>query len=278
MAVRWEKRVAGSLLRTVLPHRLLQGVQGAVVATPFIRAVNYHATPEALAGGLRDQLAFFRAHYADVTLDDLRRFVREGAWHKPKPGLIVSFDDGYRDNATVAAPLLEEYGFTGWFFVPSQFVEDGHDGSGGNVPPRPCITVEQLQALADRHVIGCHTRTHVRLRESVGESRLREEIVGGRQHLERLLGRPVPVFCWVGFEEDAYSPTAQRCIEEAGYEFAFMCNTAPIAVGDHPLQLERGNIEADYPLPVVEFQLSGLMDLLYWPRRRRVHAVTQPSR
>ena len=55
-----------------------------------------------------------------------------------------------------------------------------------------------------------------------------------------------------------------------------MCNTAPIAVGDHPLQLERGNIEADYPLPVVEFQLSGLMDLLYWPRRRRVHAVTQP--
>lgn len=276
MPVRWEKRVVGGVLSALAPHGLVQALQGMAVGRPFIRAVNYHATPAEQADGFRAQLDFFRRHYCDVTLDDLRAFLRDGTWTKPRPGLILSFDDGYRDNATVAAPLLEEFGFTGWFFVPSQFIEDGHDGSGGNVPPKPCITVEQLRALADRHVIGCHTRTHVRLRESVGEARLREEIVGGRQHLERLLGRPVPVFCWVGFEEDAYSPTAQRCIEEAGYDVAFMCNTAPIAVGDHPLQLERGNVEADYPVGVVHFQLSGLMDLLYWPRRRRVHAVTRP--
>lgn len=280
--VRWEKRLAAAAVGAV-PHRLVQALQGLAVGRPFIRAVNYHATPAELAGGFRAQLAFFREHYSDVTFDDLRRFLTEGTWTKPKPGLILSFDDGYRDNATVAAPLLEEYGFTGWFFVPSQFIEDGHDGSsgsdvrGGAVPPKPCITVDQLGTLAVRHVVGCHTRTHVRLRESVGAARLREEIVGGKAHLERLLGRPVRAFCWVGFEEDAYSPTAQRCIEEAGYDVAFMCNAGPIARGDHRLQLERSNVEADYPLPVVEFQLSGLMDLLYWPRRRRVHTVTRPA-
>jgi len=274
--VRWEKRLAAAVVATV-PHRLVQSLQGLAVGRPFLRAVNYHATPADLAGSFRAQLAFFREHYSDVTFDDLQRFLRDGTWQKPKPGIILSFDDGYRDNATVAAPLLEEFGFTGWFFVPSQFIEDGHDGSGGNVSPTPCITVDQARALADRHVVGCHTRTHVRLRESTGESRLRDEIVGGKAHLEGLLGRPVRVFCWVGFEEDAYSATGQRCIEEAGYDVAFMCNAGPIARGDHRLQLERGNIEADYPLPVVAFQLSGLMDLLYLARRRRVHAVTAPA-
>ncbi|MGE0393557.1 MAG: polysaccharide deacetylase family protein [Vicinamibacterales bacterium] len=274
--VRREKRLAAAVVSAV-PHGLIQAVQGLVVGRPFIRAVNYHATPADAAAGFRAQLAFFREHYSDVTFDDLQRFLADGTWRKKKPGLILSFDDGYRDNATVAAPLLEEFGFTGWFFVPSQFIEDGHDGSGGSVPPKPCITVDQLRALADRHVIGCHTRTHTRLRKSVGEAKLREEIVGGRAHLESLLGRPVRTFCWVGFEEDAYSATAQRCIEEAGYDLAFMCNTGPIAKGDHRLQLERGNVEADYPLPVVAFQLSGLMDLLYLARRRRVHAVTHPD-
>lgn len=274
--VRWEKRLAAAVVATA-PHRLAQALQGLAVGRPFIRAVNYHATPADLAAGLRAQLAFFREHYSDVTFDDLQRFLRDGAWHKPKPGLILSFDDGYRDNATVAAPLLEEFGFTGWFFLPSQFVEDGHDGSGGNVPPKACLTVDQARVLAERHVVGCHTRTHVRLRESTGKARLRAEIVGGKAHLEGLLGQPVRVFCWVGFEEDAYSATAQRCIEEAGYDVAFMCNAGPIAKDDHRLQLERGNIEADYPLPVVAFQLSGLMDLLYLARRRRVHAVTKPA-
>ncbi len=277
MPVRWEKRVAGAALRALVPHRWAQAVQGMAVGRPFLRAVNYHQTPEALADGFRQQLAFFQRHYCDVTFDDLQRFLRDGRWTKPRPGLILSFDDGYRDNATVAAPLHEEFGFTGWFFVPSQFVADGHDGSGGNQPSRPCITVDQLRGLAGRHVVGCHTRTHVRLRDAVGEAGLRDQIVGGKAELEALLGQPVRVFCWVGFEEDAYGAVAQRCIEEAGYEVAFMCNTAPIAVGDHRLQLERGNVEADYPLGVVEFQLSGLMDLLFWPRRRRVHRVTRPA-
>lgn len=110
--VRWEKRLAAAVVGAV-PHRPALAVQGLVSGGPFIRAVNYHATPEADADQFRKHLAFYREHYSDVTYDDLCRFLEQGTWTKPKPGLLLSFDDGYRDNATVAAPLLEEFGLTG---------------------------------------------------------------------------------------------------------------------------------------------------------------------
>lgn len=34
---------------------------------------------------------------------------------KDKPGILLTFDDGLTANASVAAPLLKKYGFTGLF-------------------------------------------------------------------------------------------------------------------------------------------------------------------
>ena len=275
--VRWEKRLAAAVVGAV-PHRLALAVQRMVAGGPFIRAVNYHETPETDAGQLREHLAFYREHYSDVTYDDLGRFLEQGTWTKPKPGLLLSFDDGYRDNATVAAPLLEEFGFTGWFFVPSCFAADGHDGTGGNQPPRPTMTVDQLRRLASRHVVGSHTRTHCRLRASVGAEQLHREVVDSKKELESLLGKDVTTFCWVGGEEDTYCELAARYVEEAGYRVAFMANSAPTTSRTHPLQIQRSNIETEYPLSLVTFQLAGLMDVLYIPKRRRVNAHTHRAR
>lgn len=42
-----------------------------------------------------------------------------------KPVVAVTFDDGYNDNHGLAAPILEEYGLRGTFFVTSGFVAEG---------------------------------------------------------------------------------------------------------------------------------------------------------
>ena len=42
-----------------------------------------------------------------------------------KPLVAVTFDDGYVDNATIAAPILEEAGLRGTFFITSEFVGTG---------------------------------------------------------------------------------------------------------------------------------------------------------
>ncbi len=43
--------------------------------------------------------------------------------YKPKPGLIVSVYEGYRNGYDVLLPLLERHGFIGWFFVITGFID-----------------------------------------------------------------------------------------------------------------------------------------------------------
>jgi len=88
----------------------------------------------------------------------------------------------------------------------------------------------------------------------------------------------VPVFCWVGGEEDAYTSEVATLISRAGFAHSFMTNSQVIRPAADPLQLQRTNIEADYPLWLTRFQLSGFMDLLYMSKRRRVNRLTRIGR
>src|SRR5690349_18779188 len=88
-----------------------------------IRVVNYHSTPPYESANFEAQLKFYKEHYSPVSYKDLPAFLEEGKWNNAKPGLIISFDDGIRDNIDVAVPLLEKYGFTGWFFIPPGLID-----------------------------------------------------------------------------------------------------------------------------------------------------------
>lgn len=240
---------------------------------PFIRVLNYHEIPADQSTNFEEHLRFYSTKFVNVGKALLEDFLETGKWPHKQPGLIISFDDGTRSHYEVAAPLLEKYGFTGWFFVPSAWVlEEGAetpDFVGDNVT----LTPEQLKYLDENHVVGCHSETHCRLSEDLGAEKLRFETLTAKESLEKLLGHEVDVFCWVGGEEYTYSKTAADFIKQ-GYDLSFMTNTAVVRPGTNPLQLQRSNIEAENPLSLVRFQLSGLMDVLYYPKRKRVNQLT----
>ncbi len=255
-------RALDASLLTRLGHRLQ-----VTAMSPFARAINYHDIAESDAAAFERQLRYYAAHFEPVGYDDLIALLG-GTWRGRRPGLILSFDDGLRSHVEIAAPLLERYGFTGWFFIPVGLL-----GSRQNDTDH--MTVEDLRLLAGRHVIGCHTVSHVRLSRELSPEVLEREIVGAKQALETALpGAAVDVFCWVGGEEWSYSREAARLVKLAGYKFSFMTNNAVIRPGDDPLQLQRTNIEARDPLWLVRFQLSGAMDLAYTVKRARVNRLT----
>jgi peptidoglycan/xylan/chitin deacetylase (PgdA/CDA1 family) len=243
---------------------------------PFIRAINYHEVPRDEADIFEAHLKFYSTRFVNVTRADLEAFLRDGTWRHDKPGIIISFDDALRSHFEVAAPLLEKYGFTGWFFVPSGWIVE-RNGVAGEIPDfvdSITLTHEQVRYLDQKHVVGCHTETHCRLEERLGPEKLKFETLQAKASLEELLSHPVDMFCWVGGEEFSYSKTASDFIRQ-GYEFGFMTNNDPLRPGTDPLQIQRTNIEAGNPLPLVRFQLSGLMDLAYYPKRKRVNELTK---
>lgn len=239
---------------------------------PFVRAVNYHVVLPTEASSFEKHLRYYAENYVPVDLPMLENFLRGGEWKYNRPGLIISFDDGHRSHFETAAPLLEKYGFKGWFFVPVELM-NLETNRISREEAQSALTREQLEYLDRKHIVGSHTATHCRLSKTVDRKRLEYEIIGSGESLEKLLGHPIPTFCWVGGEEESYSREAAGLVKKA-YQYGFMTNNAVITKGENPLQLQRTNVEAENPLWLVRFQLSGLMDVFYTGKRRRVNRLT----
>lgn len=243
--------------------------------TRYIRAVNYHITPANTADNFRRHLEFYARYFDNVTPADLDACLK-GQRVAQKPGLLISFDDGCRSNYDFAAPLLEEFGFTGWFFVSTGRISASRPADAMRAtidPAEDFMCWAEIGELADRnHVVGCHTHSHVRLSDGLSAEQLDDEIVMSKARLEAGLGRTVDAFCWVGGEEGSYGAQAARTIRTANYRYAFMTNCEVACKGTNPLRIQRTNIEAHWPLSRVRFNLSGAMDLVYARKRKRIAA------
>ena len=72
---------------------------------PFIRAVNYHEIRREETSLFEEHLRYYNDKYCPVDLMKLERFLETGLWEYPRPGLIISFDDGHLSHYETAAPL-----------------------------------------------------------------------------------------------------------------------------------------------------------------------------
>ena len=258
---------------------------------PFVRAVNYHGVPPQHAAQFEKQIRWYAERFVGVGVDDLLQLQR-GVWPHARPGLLLSFDDGQRSVYEQALPAIERYGLRAWLLIPPGFVDaaageqyayaQAHSITCGRTvhgaDERVAMSWDEIRDASRRgHVVGSHTYTHHRLPETTPDEVLRHEIVDSKARLEAQIGGEVPVFCWVGGEEPAYSARAAAAIRAAGYRIGLMTNNQVFRPGGDLLQVQRSNIEADWPLPVVRFLLSGFMDVYYAPKRRRVAHVTGGS-
>ena len=242
----------------------------------YIRVINYHDTPKKFEYNFEQQLIFYKRNFCPVDLNDLEDLI-SGKWEKEKPGLIISFDDGLKSNYDIAAPLLEKYGFTGWFFIPVGLIGTGKCKDSHHTGDKNCsyMSWNEIAELNKNHIIGCHTLTHCRLFSSLSEEKIKQEIINSKEILENKLNSKNDIFCWVGGEEETYTAKAAKYIREAGYRYSFMSNNKIILPGVNRFQLQRTNIEADWPLSLVKFYLSGIMDIIYTGKRNRVNRITE---
>ncbi|MBL4725131.1 MAG: polysaccharide deacetylase family protein [Rhizobiaceae bacterium] len=236
----------------------------------YVRVVNYHGTPTEQVDNFRRQLEFYQRHFVDTPRSRLEETLSGKAG---KPAILFSFDDGYRSNYEIAAPLLEEFGFTGCFFISSgRYDNDQGDRKlpDGESSDDFMNFAEMKDLIARGHVIGCHTHSHVRLSEKLTDDELIDEIVTSRSRLQQALDDPIDTFCWVGGEDWSYSIEAAKKVQEAGYNLGFMTNCQTVSSNTDPLWIQRTNIEADWSLAQVRFCLSGIMDVIYRSKRKRI--------
>ncbi len=204
-----------------------------LAAQPLIRTVNFHNTPRARTAEYERQLGQYSRSFSAVSENDLDEYLKTGRWHKAKPGLIVAFYNGYRNNYDVGLPLLERYGFIGWFFVATGFVDTppteqlafaaGHTLATVKdeyADGRYALSWNELRELDRKHVVASHTRNHAKLAEKDPKA-LNSEIVGPQHDFETHLRHRVRSFASLSGAPYGEQKDADTLIEAARYQFVF---------------------------------------------------------
>ncbi|MCK5229533.1 MAG: polysaccharide deacetylase family protein [Desulfobulbaceae bacterium] len=96
-----------------LVHRMANRIDTPVLVLLYHRVTTLESDPYLLAvtsAHFRAQMEYLRENFPVL------RFGEEWA-HLSKPGVVVTFDDGYADNLLEAVPILEEVGVPATFFV-----------------------------------------------------------------------------------------------------------------------------------------------------------------
>ncbi len=122
--------------------------------------------------------------YETVTISDVAAAIRSGAELPARP-IVLTFDDGDEDTYAEAFPILSSYGFRGVVFAV-----------GNRTGAKGFMTADELLALIEAGwEIGSHGWSHVDL-TTFGATQWRQEILGSKLELERVLGLPVRSFAY----------------------------------------------------------------------------------
>jgi peptidoglycan/xylan/chitin deacetylase (PgdA/CDA1 family) len=213
-----------------------------------------------------DQMAQLRElGYVVVDLEAVLGHYLAGA-ALPQGAVLITFDDGYRDNLANAAPVLQRHGYPAVQFVPIAYVGDPtplpHEkylsAHGVHNPTVDWAELGELEACGIR--IESHGISHKPLAELEIDEAARE-IAVSKLKLEERLGRPVRAFSYVKGSEADYKPVHPSLVRQAGYDIAFTAVSGANTPDSDPLQLRRYNVEP-YSGRTFELVLAGACDLI----------------
>lgn len=228
----------------------------------YIRIVFYHSTPAESVPNLRKHFAFFAKQYEPAKWDDLVGMISgERPWTKKKPGILISFDDGFSSNFEYARPLLKEFGLTGIFLVPPGLIDKHHTNQEILLAKTPeknqvVMTWEQIKVLmSENHQIAAHTYSHHHFRIEDSPAVLHHEITECKKVLETRLAHSVTTFSFAFGSDDVYQATAYQEIRAAGYQYVLTTLSGVNQFGTNPFLLRRTGLVTDMSIARLRLNL-----------------------
>jgi len=199
-----------------------------------------------------------------LRLDEYLRCRRE---HRLPPAstVVLTFDDGYTDNGTVAQPILARFGFPATIFLVTDFVGTKNQWDGkGVLCGRPLLDWDAIQELVrDGLQFGAHTRRHPAL-ASLSPAAAEAEITGSKAALEAHLPNAAPAFA---YPYGIYDDTVRALVERAGFWGACTTRTGLNGPATPLFELRRVEVKAEFGL--LRFLLAILVGdsrLVVWRR------------
>lgn len=224
----------------------------------------------------RDQLVTLKeAGFETITERQFLSYLNGETVDMPKKPLVITIDDGYMSNYTIAYPILAELemhatiyvivasrgttpGYiphfdweearemvaSGWVDIQSHTFDHHHT--------IPTISGKDRPVLAAKMVENGVEETDEQYR-----NRIRADLLLSKETIEREIGNEVFT---ITYPFGAFNDTVVEVAEELGFELAYTVKAGIVRPGDHPLKLNRINADGAFTgadlLEVIEKHLK----------------------
>ena len=195
------------------------------------------------------QMRYLKEHqYSIISLDELVSRLQSGK--SLEGSIVLTFDDGYRDNYSVALPILRRYGFPATVFVVTGRI-------GSDVRGMEYLLPNELIEMRDEKIdIQPHTKTHPRLTD-VEDSVARDEIRGSKIALQEMVGKEMDFFA---YPYGAHTDRSVALVKECGFRAAVTVREGTVGKGTDLFRIPRVSIDASTTMTQFRGKLSRAVD------------------
>jgi len=178
----------------------------------------------------REQMSFL-AHngWTTLTSDEFYRY-KKGEFTPPKKSVLITFDDGWRDNYIYAYPILKEFGLKATLFLITEWIEKAseckenfepmkHKDAKKEVSQHPAKVIlnwDEIETMKDVFDFHSHTYTH---RDNCFDTvTWKEEFEKSRRMIQKRLGFDDLHLCW---PRGIYDETLIKEAQKEGFEILY---------------------------------------------------------
>ncbi|WP_440118803.1 polysaccharide deacetylase family protein [Paenibacillus sp. QZ-Y1] len=175
--------------------------------------------------------------YSTITLEQLEQYVK-GQIPLPQKSIVITFDDGYQNNYTLAYPVLKKYNFHASLFVIGSKLQD--QPSAFDPAKKTFISKQEMQAATDvfefnSHTYNLHHKGFQRCGNDVPVG-LDTSLLDDDIKLMKEKGIDTPYLAY------PFGYTSTQMIyqlQKNGYRMAFSVRPGFVRPGDNPMKLPR---------------------------------------
>ncbi|TCP53429.1 polysaccharide deacetylase [Tumebacillus sp. BK434] len=179
------------------------------------------------ADAFEKQLRYLAEHgYNSISFQDLAKAWYENRPLPPKP-VILSIDDGYMNNYTIAYPLLKKYKMKAVIFLTTNMIGADANHVGWR-------EIQEMEA-SGLVTFEAHGVSHQYLTK-IPEAQARREVFEAKRVLDERLEHPVVAFSYPGGYN---SPKIRSTVKEAGYLFGTVAKGGYASMSQGAYELHR---------------------------------------
>jgi peptidoglycan/xylan/chitin deacetylase (PgdA/CDA1 family) len=221
----------------------------------------------------REKMTWLKSNYSLVSIDAMLSSKPPGS----KKRILLTFDDGYENWLTNAAPVLRELHVPAIFFVNSGLINlDGLNESiflTDKLLRKQSIKLISMKSLIELSKdplfeIGGHSQNHLNLACIKSDAELHAEINGDKLKLERAIGKKIRWFAYPFGGARYFNSRVSSIVELSGYKGAFSIIPSDFRPKQNKFEYGRDCLEINDSKGAWQWRLAGGYDALFkWIHR-----------